>query len=86
MVVRMMKLPTKALKPALAPNWIAPKAVHRTAHKTVAWIGHDSFSLTWEKYLEKGVASSRANTQNERPTIYLESVRNNLHEDCFDIP
>ena len=81
----MMKLPTKALKPALVPNWIAPKAVHKTAHRTVAWIGHDSFSLTWEKYFEKGVASSRANTQNERPTIYLRLARRSLDEELYDL-
>jgi len=45
-VVKMIKLPTRLLNPALEPNWMAPKAVHRTAQRTVACIGHESLSLT----------------------------------------
>jgi hypothetical protein len=48
---------------------MAPTSVHKTAHRIVAGMGQDSRSLTWEKYLEKGVASSLARTQNSRPTI-----------------
>ena len=84
MVVRMMKDPTKSVNAVLLPNWMAPKAVHRMAssqlatfnglgqgnlpQRTVAGTGQLSCSLTREKKPEKGVALSRANAHQIRPT------------------
>ena len=66
--MRMMKEPTRSVKAVLLPSWIAPKQVHRKAASTVAGTGQLSFSLTWEKKVEKGVALSRARAHHIRPT------------------
>lgn len=66
--VRMMKEPTRSVKAALLPSWIAPKQVHSRAARTVAGTGQLSLSLTCEKRPEKGVALSRARVHQIRPT------------------
>ncbi len=63
-----MKEPTRSKKAVLLPSWMAPKAVQRTAASMVAGMGQLSFSLTWEKKPEKGVALSRARAHQIRPT------------------
>lgn len=68
MVVKMMNEPTKSVNAVLLPNWMAPKQVHRNAARTVAGMGQLSFSLTWEKKPENGVALSRARAHQIRPT------------------
>jgi len=69
MVVRMMKDPTKSVNAVLLPSWMAPKAVHRMAQRTVAGTGQLSRSSTSEKNPEKGVALSRAKAHQIRPTV-----------------
>ena len=66
--MRMMKEPTRSVNAVLLPSWMAPKAVHRMAARTVAGMGQLSLSLTWEKKPEKGVALSRARAHQIRPT------------------
>ena len=68
MVVRMINDPTRSVNAVLLPSWMAPKAVHRIAARTVAGTGQLSFSLTCEKKPEKGVALSRARAHQIRPT------------------
>jgi hypothetical protein len=55
----------------LLPSWIAPNAVHKTAHNIVAGTGQDNFVLTLEKYFGNGVALSRARVHHSRPTIKI---------------
>lgn len=71
--MRMMKEPTRSVKAVLLPSWMAPKQVHRKAARTVAGMGQLSFSLTWEKKPEKGVALSRARAHQIRPTCICQS-------------
>jgi hypothetical protein len=68
-VVRMIKEPARSWKAVLLPKGIAPRPVHRIAQNTVAGMGQLSFSFTYEKKYEKGVALSRARVHQMRPTV-----------------
>lgn len=65
----MMKEPTRSWKATLDPNAMAPNPQQRTAHKTVASMGHESLVLTRLKKPANGTALSLASDHQIRPTV-----------------